>query len=283
MPAPGGYPAQIPPMSPAASADVPKRRTIGDTRPVSATPLLLVLAGVGAGLTGSIAGLASLVSYPAVLATGLPPVTANVTNTVALVCSSIGSVTASGPELRGQRTRVRRLAVAAAAGGVSGAALLLLTPADSFERIVPFLIALASLAILVRRRLVDVAEHEHRVHDGRSTTIGVGVVGIYGGYFGAGAGVMLLALLLWATAEPLPRANALKNVVLGVANGIAALAFVIVGDVRWHVVLPLGLGLLAGGRLGPVIVRRADPTWLRVAIALAGFGLAVKLGIDAYT
>jgi len=246
---------------------------------VSATPLLLVLAGFAAGLTGSVAGLASLVSYPAVLATGLSPVTANVTNTVALVCSSIGSVTASGPELTGQRARVRRLAVAAAAGGISGAVLLLVTPAEVFERIVPFLIALASLAILLRRRLVEVSDHE--VRDGLSTTVGVGIVGVYGGYFGAGAGVMLLAVLLWATAEPLPRANAVKNVVLGVANGIAALAFVVVGDVRWDVVVPLGLGLLAGGRLGPVLVRRADPTWLRVAIAFAGLGLAVKLGLDA--
>ena len=250
---------------------------------MSATPLLLVLAGVGAGLTGSIAGLASLVSYPAVLATGLAPVTANVTNTVALVCSSIGSVTASRPELAGQRDRVRRLALAAAAGGITGAGLLLVTPDGSFERIVPFLIAIASLAILVRRRLVDVAVHEHAHHDGARTTVGVGLVGIYGGYFGAGAGVMLLALLLWATAEPLPRANAVKNVVLGVANGIAALAFVAVGDVRWHVVAPLGVGLLVGGRLGPVIVRRADPAWLRVLIAAAGFALAVKLGVDAYT
>jgi uncharacterized membrane protein YfcA len=244
---------------------------------------LLVLAGIGAGLTGSIAGLASLVSYPAVLAVGLSPVSANVTNTVALVCSSVGSVSASRPELVGQRTRVRRLSVAAALGGIAGAALLLVTPADSFERIVPFLIAVASGAILLRRRLVEAAEHEVNAHDGTGTTICVGVVGIYGGYFGAGAGVMLLALLLWATAESLPRANAVKNVVLGVANGIAALAFVLLGDVHWDVVVPLGLGLFVGGRIGPLIVRRSNPTWLRVVIALAGFGLAAKLGVDAYT
>jgi uncharacterized membrane protein YfcA len=247
------------------------------------TSLWLVLAGIGAGLTGSIAGLASLVSYPAVLATGLGPVSANVTNTVALVCSSIGSVTASRPELTGQGARVRRLATAAALGGITGAALLLVTPADSFEKIVPILIALASLAILVRRRLVDAAEHEHRAHDGTSTTIGVAVVGVYGGYFGAGAGVMLLALLLWATAEPLPRANAVKNVVLGVANAVAAVAFVVLGDVHWDVAIPLGVGLFVGGRLGPVIVRRSNPTWLRAVIAVAGLGLAVKLGIDAYS
>lgn len=246
------------------------------------TVALLVLAGIGAGLTGSIAGLASLVSYPAVLATGLSPVTANVTNTVALVCSSIGSVTASRPELAGQGARLRRLAGAGALGGIAGAALLLATPPDSFERVVPFLIAVAAISILVRRRLVEAAEHEHRAHDGTATTIGVGIVGIYGGYFGAGAGVMLLALLLWATAAPLPRANAVKNVVLGVANGVAALVFVVLGDVRWDVVVPLGLGLLVGGRVGPVVVRRTDPTWLRVVIAVAGLGLAVKLGIDAY-
>ena len=243
---------------------------------------LLVLAGVGAGLTGSIAGLASLVSYPAVLATGLDPVSANVTNTVALVCSSVGSVTASRPELTGQGPRLRRLALAAALGGIAGAALLLATPADSFERIVPFLIAFASLAILVRRRLVDAAEHETRTHDGMATTAGVALVGVYGGYFGAGAGVMLLALLLWATSESLPRANAAKNLVLGVANGIAALVFVVVGDVHWDVVVPLGLGLLVGGRIGPVIVRRSDPGWLRLVIAMAGLGLAVTLAAEAW-
>ena len=244
---------------------------------------LLVLAGVAAGLTGSVAGLASLVSYPAVLATGLGPVSANVTNTVALVCSSIGSVTGSRPELVGQGRRLRRLACAGAIGGIAGAALLLVTPADSFERIVPFLIAGASVAILVRRRLVHAAEHDPAAHDGTATTVGVGIVGIYGGYFGAGAGVMLLALLLWATTETLPRANAAKNLVLGVANGIAAVAFVVLGDVRWSVVVPLGIGLLVGGRLGPVVVRRSDPAWLRSLIAVAGMGLAVKLGIDAYT
>ena len=112
---------------------------------------LLVLAGVGAGLIGSIAGLASLISYPALLAVGVPPVTANVTNTVALVLNSVGSVSASRPELTGQRRRVPRLAAAAVLGGATGMALLLLTPSGAFERIVPWLIAGASAAILVQR------------------------------------------------------------------------------------------------------------------------------------
>jgi uncharacterized membrane protein YfcA len=109
------------------------------------------------------------------------------------------------------------------------------------------------------------------------------VVGVYGGYFGAGAGVMLLALLLFVTGDSMPRSNAVKNVVLGLANGVAAIAFVVFGPVHWAAVLPLGAGLYLGGRLGPVIVRRAPARPLRIIIAVLGLGLAVKLGIDAYS
>jgi hypothetical protein len=248
----------------------------------AADVLFLVAAGIGAGLTGTTAGLASLFSYPALLAVGLPPVTANVTNTVSLVCASVGAVTASGPELHGQGRRVRPLALAALAGGITGGLLLLATPSESFEKIVPFLIAIASLAILGRRELVAEATHHAQHQRRRGVIIGTGVIGIYGGYFGAGAGVMMLALFLWATPEPLPRANAIKNVVLGVANGVAALAFVLFGDVRWSAVVPLGIGLLIGGRLGPIVVRRVPERPLRVVIAIAGLGLATKLAIDAF-
>ena len=244
--------------------------------------LLLVVAGVVAGLTGSIAGLASVASYPALLAVGLPPVTANVTNTVALVCSSVGSVSASRVELRGQRARVRRLALVAVGGGTCGATLLLLTPSQSFELVVPWLIALASLAILARSRVVPAAERLHGHHDGHGVTLGVALIGVYGGYFGAAAGVLLLALLLWSTGESLPRSNAAKNVVLGAANAVAALAFVCFGDVRWSAVAPLGLGLLVGGRTGPAVVRRAPATPVRAVIAAAGLALATTLAVDAY-
>src|ERR1700737_4092197 len=117
----------------------------------SLNPLWLVLAGFGGGLAGSAPGLASLVSYPALLAVGLPPVTANVSNTVALVCSSIGSVSGSRPELRGQQSVARRLGAIAIAGGVTGGVLLLATPSSAFTLVVPWLIGLASLAILIRR------------------------------------------------------------------------------------------------------------------------------------
>ncbi|MEO6122672.1 MAG: sulfite exporter TauE/SafE family protein [Ilumatobacteraceae bacterium] len=253
---------------------------------------LLFVAGIGGGLTGSIAGLASLVTYPALLAYGLPAVTANVTNTVALVFSSTGSIWGSWPELRDQLPRVVPLSLTGMVGGALGGLLLLHTSADSFEKVVPWLIAIAAAAILLRRRLVvaateadhlpTVAGHDVGHRAGWGLLVAVGVVGIYGGYFGAGAGVMMLALLLFVTGEPLPSANGVKNAVLGCANGIAAIGFVFFGDVRWAVVAPLGLGLLIGGRVGPIVVRRAPAGPLRIAIAVAGLGLAIKLGIDAY-
>jgi uncharacterized membrane protein YfcA len=247
----------------------------------------LVLAGIGAGLTGSIAGLASLISYPALLATGVPPVTANVTNTVALVLNSVGSVSASRPELTGQARRLLPLGIAAVVGGVTGAALLLLTPADAFERVVPVLIAGASAAILVQRPAGELAAEgalhhpDHRYP--RWLPLGTFAIGIYGGYFGAAAGVLLLAMYLLGTGETLPRGNAMKNVVLGIANAVAAVGFIVFSSIAWSAALPLAIGLFAGGRLGPRVVRRAPQTGLRRVIALAGLGLALALGIQAYT
>ena len=245
------------------------------------TAFLLMLAGFGGGLTGSVAGLASLVSYPALLAAGLSPVTANVSNTVALVFSSIGSVSASRPELRGQRARAVRLGAIALAGGVTGGALLLATPSDAFALVVPWMIALASLAILVRRGSGPPAIGPH---ESSTWTLSVGVflVAVYGGYFGAAAGVLLLAILLVTGTESLARSNAMKNLLLGLANGIAAVAFVFFGPVRWSAVVPLAAGFLVGWRLGPVIVRRAPAAPLRVLIACAGLLLALDLGLRAY-
>ena len=245
--------------------------------------LLLVCAGVAAGLAGSIAGLGSLVSYPALLAVGLGPVAANVTNTVALVFSSLGSTLGSRTELQGQAVRVRELAIAAVLGGAVGATLLLLTPSGTFERIAPWLIGAASLTILVRPR-VRAAERRAGAHDsaGPGLIAGVFLIGIYGGYFGAAAGVMLLALFLFATNETLARGNALKNVVLGIANATASLGFVVFGPVHWDALAPLALGLFAGARLGPVVVRHSNAGVLRALIGLAGLALAVKLGADAY-
>jgi hypothetical protein len=242
---------------------------------------LLVVAGVGAGLTGSIAGLASLISYPALLAVGLSPVTANVTNTVALVFSTVGSVSGSQPELRGRRSRLWRLGTAGVVGGLIGGVLLLATSSRAFELIVPWLIGLASLTILLPPR--PVPAHPAAPHrDSGLVLLGVGLIAVYGGYFGAAAGVLMLALLLTATGEPLPVSNAFKNVVLGVANLVAALIFVLVGRVDWAAMVPLAVGLLAGGLAGPVVVRRAPVRLLRTLIGVAGAALAVWLGWTAY-
>ena len=242
---------------------------------------LLFVAGVGGGLTGSIAGLASLTTYPALLVIGLPPVAANVTNTVALVFNGIGSVSASLPELRGQRAALTRLVPVGAVGGAAGAALLLTIPARGFENVVPVLLAASAVAIAwpQRDRIEPI-----RPSATRTALVGVAVLAIcvYGGFFGAAAGVLMLALFLRMGSASMAHANATKNVVLGTANGVAAIIFAVFAPIDWAAVVPLGIGCLLGSRIGPTIVRRVPGTPLRLLIAAAGIALAIKLGIDTY-
>lgn len=242
--------------------------------------VLLFVAGIGGGLIGSIAGLASLSTYPALLLIGLPPVSANVTNTVSLVFNGIGSVAGSLPELAGQRDRLLRLMPMAVLGGAAGAWLLLSIPAEGFENAVPVLLMVASVAIARPRGKGPVAEPTRA--RSAAQAVAVALICIYGGFFGAAAGVLLLALFLRTGAESLAEANAIKNVVLGVANAVAAVGFVIVAPVYWPAVGAMGVGCLIGARLGPVVVRRAPATPLRLGIAIAGIALAVKLGYDTY-
>jgi uncharacterized membrane protein YfcA len=249
--------------------------------PLSALDVItLLIAGVLGGLAGSIAGFASVTTYPALLAIGLPPVAANVTNTVALVFNGIGSAWGSRPELAGQGRFLIRSAPLTVAGGAVGAVLLLTTPPGAFEKVVPVLLAVAAVAIVVpygtphpgrRRRAVVVVE--------MAAMFGIA---IYGGYFGAAAGVLFLALLLNAGAAGLAHANAAKNILLGLANTVAALLFAILAPVHWLAVIPLGAGCLIGSRLGPIVVRHAPATPLRILIGVGGLVLAVKLGFDAY-
>ena len=271
---------------------------IGAVHVGPAATALLVLAGIGAGIVGSTAGLASLISYPALLAIGLPPVTANVTNTVALIGSSIGSVSNSRPELRGQRADIRRWIGIAIVGGAAGASLLLLGPPGTFEALVPYLVAGASALLLLSPRLRAIRSPTKTTTPGDPTgaptgvpqkggggrpllvPIGLFVTCLYGGYFGAAAGVMILALLLFATDKSLPAANAAKNLLLGVANAVAAVIFVLYAHVDWAAAIPLGLGCIIGGAIGPVIVRRVPPNLMRAIIAAAGFALAIKLLLD---
>jgi uncharacterized protein len=242
--------------------------------------VLLVVAGVLAGVAGTVVSMASLVSYPALLAVGLPALTANVTNTVALVLSTVGASLSSRQELLGQSGRVRRLALATTTGGATGAVLLLSTPPEIFEILVPVLVGGASLLLLAQpavTRLTRGAVGERHP----LVLAGVFTVGVYGGYFGAAAGVLMLAVLALSVVEPLARLNALKNVALGLANGVAAVGFAVFGPVRWTAAAPLAAGFLLGGGLGPALVRRLPAEPLRVLVALLGLGVAIKLGIDA--
>jgi uncharacterized protein len=248
------------------------------------TFLLLVAGGLGAGLSGTMAGLASLFSYPALLAAGLPAVAANVTNTVALTVTSVGAAAGSRPELTGQWPTVRRFATLTALGGALGAGLLLITPPGAFEKVVPVLIGGAGAVLLfqpqLRAAVLRKAGEDHR--GGPVVLAGILAVAVYGGYFGAAAGVLLLALLLVALPVSMLQGNAIKNVLLGVSNAIAAICFALFAPVDWWAVLPLAAGALLGARLGPVVARHLPPTALRIGIALAGLGLAVVLAVQAW-
>jgi uncharacterized membrane protein YfcA len=243
---------------------------------------LLAGAGVLAGTFGSVGGLASLVSYPALLLAGLPPTAANVTNTVGLVSTTLGAAGGSRPELAGQGRLIGRLSAVSVCGGAAGATLLLTTPAGVFEKVVPWLIAGASIALLLGPRLRRAAGAHPAGRAGPATSIAVFLVAVYSGYFGAAAGVMMLAVLSAATQQSLSRANAAKNLIVGASNAVAAVIFALIGPVHWVAALALAAGSLAGGWLGPAVVRRVPAGPLRVVIAVAGLGLAVKLAAGAY-
>ncbi|MQY20857.1 sulfite exporter TauE/SafE family protein [Nocardia macrotermitis] len=245
----------------------------------------LELLGVGfaAGLVSVLVSLASLVSFPALLALGLPPVAANVTNTVALVFTGLGATAGSRTELSGRGRVVLRLGLLAAAGGTVGAVTLLLAPASSFQIVVPFLIGGASVFLLAQPRLArlraayDGAERKWRQ---RGLLILLFGAAIYAGYFGAAGGILILAILtaMFPTWTP-QQVNAVKNTVGMCANGTAAVGFVIFGPVHWGAVLPLGLGFLIGGWVGPAFARRLPDNALRVIAATCGIAMAVKFAL----
>jgi uncharacterized membrane protein YfcA len=245
--------------------------------------LLLLAAGTAGGIFSTVVAIASLVTYPALLALGVPPLAANMTNTVSLVLTGAGSVASSRPELAGQGRRVLRLGVITALGGAAGAAVLLLTPASAFTVAVPVLIGGSSLVLLVQPR-ISLLTPPAVLDTGHRLALGAALfaVAMYVGYFGAAAGVMLLVVLSAMIREPLVRVNAIKNALSGTANALAAICFALFGDVRWKLVLPLAAGFLIGGWIGPKIARRVPAGALRVFVSLCGLGLAAKLGISAY-
>lgn len=241
----------------------------------------LVGAGVLAGLASTVAALASVVSYPALLAAGLPPVSANVTNTVALVFTGAGAAAGSRRELAGLGAQVRRFGLMTALGGAAGAALLLLTPARSFTDAAPVLIGSAALLLIIQPLLRGLTAPPGGGH-GRWPQAAMFAVAIYIGYFGAAGGIVMLVVLTAALDQPLARINAVKNVVLGLGNAAAAVGFAVFGPVRWAAVLPLAAGFLAGGWLGPAVVRRLPASLLRAAIGCAGLAVAITLAVRTY-
>ena len=226
---------------------------------------------------GTAGGITSLISYPALLAIGIAPLPANVTNVVALIGSFPGAALGSRPELRGQAAWLRRWVLLAAAGGAVGVALLLLTPGSLFSRIVPFLLLAAALALLAQPRISS--WHHARTHHRSETPLAIGLfsVSLYCGYFGAGSGIMVLALLLLTVDEDFPRANALKNMILGVATVVAAAVLLIFGPVHLAAAVALGVGAMMGSAVGPSVARRVSSDVLRIVAGVLGIGLAVWL------
>ena len=243
--------------------------------------LALLGTGLVAGIVSTVVSLASVVSYPALLAIGLPPLSANMTNTVSLLFTGVGAAAGSRPELAGQGARVRRLGLITALGGGAGAALLLLTPPQTFERAAPILIGVASLVLLAQPG----PGRELRGRDGERNPLllaGVFCVAIYVGYFGAAGGILMLAVLTAMMTGPITRANAVKNVIGAMANGVAAVAFAMFGQVDWVAVAPLAAGFLVGGWIGPALARRLPGRALRILVAVCGLAVAVELALTAY-
>jgi uncharacterized protein len=247
------------------------------------TIALLGGAGLLAGGVNAVAGGGSLISFPALLAAGYPPVTANVTNTVALFPGYAGSVAGGTKELEGQGSRARVLGATSVLGGVGGAVLLLTTPSGVFSAVVPYLILLACALLLAQPWLAKQVQSR----GGRRTSefspvllLSVLAASVYGAYFGAGLGVLLLGVLGVFLAEPLRRINAMKNVLSLVINTVALVAFGLFGPVAWEAVLVIAVASLAGGYLGARVASRIPSVLLRAAVVLYGVVVSVVLLLD---
>jgi uncharacterized membrane protein YfcA len=242
----------------------------------------LLVAGVVAGVIGTAGGITSLVAYPALLAVGIPPLTANVTNSVALIGSGLSSAAVAGPDLVGHTATVRRWMPPVVLVSLAGAVLLVTTPSAVFDRVVPLLVA-AGAGILLLQPAIAAWQGRHDRRLGRMTVATSGAaVALYNGYFGAGSGILMITLLLLTTEPVLHRANSLKNVILVAADILPAVLFAVLGKVVWAAVWPLGIGALVGGLIGPRVARRVPHGVLRVLIACCGFALAIWLFLTAY-
>ncbi len=247
------------------------------------TPLhaiAIFAAGIVAGTINVVVGSGTLFTFPVLLAFGYPPVVANVSNTVGLVPGSATGAVGYRRELAGQRRRLLPLACASLAGGVVGAILLLSLPASAFKDIVPAFIALALVLIVLQPRLSGLlAAHRPRGREraGPIATVGVAAGGVYGGYFGAAQGIMLLAILSLALDDELQRLNAVKVVLTGLVNLVSGIVFIFAAHIAWGAAGLIAAGSLLGGVVGARFGRRLSPRVLRGVIVVVGIAAIVHL------
>jgi uncharacterized protein len=243
--------------------------------------IAVLLAGMAAGAINTVVGSGTLITFPVLLAFGYGPVTANVSNTIGLVPGSVSGAIGYRRELAGQRARALRLGVFSATGGLLGAIALLTLPDSAFEAIVPVLIALALVLVIAGPRLSRAIarrrEEGARPDGGPALWLGIFGTGIYGGYFGAAQGVLLTAILGIGLDEELQRINALKNVLAGLVNAVAAAVFILAADVAWQPAILIAVGSIAGGQLGAKVGRRLSPGTLRAVIIVVGLVAIAQL------
>jgi uncharacterized protein len=241
--------------------------------------LALLAAGTAAGAINAVVGSGTLITFPTLLAFGYAPVLANVSNNIGLVPGSVSGAWAYRRELRGQKSRVLRLACASVTGGIVGAVALLQLPESAFDAIVPVLIVLACVLVILQPWMSKrLAQRRHPVaHGGPAALAGAGLTGVYGGYFGAAQGVLLMALLGILIDDELQRLNAVKNVLAGLVNAVAAVVFVLASEVAWDAVVVIAIGSTIGGQLGGMYGRRLPPNALRGIIVVVGTTAAVRL------
>jgi len=235
----------------------------------------IALAGLAAGFVNTVAGSGTLITFPTLLAFGVPPLTANVSNNVGLVPGAVSGAIGWRSELTGQGPRVLRLLSAALIGGVTGAGLLLVLPDEVFEAVVPVLVGLGVLLVvlqpMINRRVAAAREGQLGVpRDARWLWPLVALTGVYGGYFGAAQGILLVAVLGLGTTDSIHRSNALKNVLAGVVNGVAGVLFVLMADVDWVIAGLIAVGAVIGAQLGARVGRRLSAVVLRGAIIVVG-------------
>ncbi|MEV4074327.1 sulfite exporter TauE/SafE family protein [Nonomuraea fuscirosea] len=238
----------------------------------------VLVAGLAGGAINTVVGSGSLITFPTLLAVGLPPITANVSNNIGLVPGGLSGVIGYRTELKGQRERLLRLAPASLAGALTGGLLLLNLPEATFTVIITVLIALSCTLVVIQPRLNRLlAARPRRAHGGPWLWLGALAAGAYGGYFGAGQGILLIGFMGILIDEELQRVNAAKNVLVVVVNGAAAILYALVADVDWLAVLLVALGSTAGGFLGARLGRRLPASVLRGAIVVIGVVAIAKL------